>query len=48
MDTAHLACINLIVDLFTVDRPGPGHEAEMQKRHDRFRAYTARQQQANG
>jgi len=48
MDMAHLACANLIVDLFAVDRPGPNHEEESRKRGDPIRTWTLRQQQADG
>jgi hypothetical protein len=48
MDTAHLACVNLIVDLFAIDRPSPEHEEEARKRGDRIRAWTLQQQQVRG
>jgi hypothetical protein len=44
LDTAHLACANLIVDLFTADRPSPNHETEMWKRHERIRSWNLQQE----
>jgi hypothetical protein len=48
MDAAHLACANLIIDLFTIDHPGAAHEDGMRQRHERIRAWVQQQQQASG
>ena len=48
MDSAHLACVNLIFALFAIEAPSMDHNADLRRRSERVFAWQRRQQQSGG